>query len=48
MNDLQVFVSNEGTEKGIVCDCVAIDNTIQINHIAFTEEISKIKQMNRV
>ena len=43
-----MFIQNKSNDKGVMCDCTAVDNNIQINNIAFTEQVSKIKAMNRV
>ena len=48
MNDFQVFLSNKSNDHGIAYDCTAVDNNVQINSVAFTEEISKFKAKNRV
>ena len=48
MNDFQVFLKNKANEHGLMCDCTAVDNNVQVNNIAFSEEITKIKNMNRV
>ena len=46
--DFTVFISKKGNEKvGLIFDCSSVETEISINNIQYTEDMEKLKKMNR-